>query len=156
MSSFEFIASDYALTEVENRKVEYLSIEEAEKRKIHLPNWYSKNMNIDRQAKTLLHCENEDCLNEITIYPELYYDAGLATRKKYIYGISWRYSDERATQLIEYIERHLQEATEIELWNIWLDEIGVYETTTCNINLLKKSHIKYINDGYGRCLIVKK
>jgi hypothetical protein len=44
------------------------------------------------------------------------------TEKKYCACLEWVYAESGAEKLIQYIRRHLTEAEEIELWNIWLGE----------------------------------
>lgn len=162
MSSFQFIASDFPLDDVKNRKIEHMSIAEAENLNIQLPNWYTKSMNIDRQEKILIYCEKEEYLSEIGISTNLYYgdiEARQATEKKYISSISWKYTDERALQLIDYIKNHLEMAEDLEFWNIWIDGINngeICEIINCNIGSLEKSHVKYISECSGRGLIVER
>jgi len=52
---------------IKNQKIELLSIEEAEARGLSMPNWYSKDMDIDRNKKIVLFTPDEECLREIEI-----------------------------------------------------------------------------------------
>ncbi len=115
MSIYQFLSSDKPLKTVSNHQIEYLSIEEAaEHRGISLPNWYSKNMNINRTDKIVLYAPDEECLREIEIsddndstYTKQY------SNKRYHSALQWEYSEKRAQQLIEYITKHLMTGLEI-------------------------------------------
>jgi len=61
MSIYQFLASDNPLKTIKNQKIELLSIEEAEARGLSMPNWYSKDMNIDRNKKIVLFAPDEEC-----------------------------------------------------------------------------------------------
>ena len=161
MSFFSFIASDFPLKDVENTKIEFLSIKEAEKRNIPLHDWL-ENMDIDREKQILMYCEKEEDLDEIAISTYLYdgdIEIKQVTEKKYVSSLSWRYTDERALQLIDYIKKHLEVAEDIEFWNIWIgngDADKPCEITKCHVDSLEKSHLKYMSECYDRAFIVKR
>ncbi|SHK14681.1 hypothetical protein [Desulforamulus aeronauticus] len=159
MSIYQFLSSDKPLETVSNHQIEYLSIEEAEQRGISLPNWYSKNMNINRTDKIVLYAPDEECLREIeisddndSIYAKQY------SNKRYHSALQWEYSEKRAQQLIKYMTKHLMTSLEIELWNVWLDSNGKPTIKKCHIDSLTISEIKEIveQDPYGNphCLVV--
>lgn len=153
-----FFASDSPLKTVKNPLIEVLSVEESEKRGLSFPSWFNKDKNKDRNEKILLYAPNQECLKEIEItevknfyYPKQY------SKKQYYSCLSWRFSEERANQLKDYISEHLKTANELELWNIWLDD---YENTPtingCHIDDLTLWDIEEAV-GEGRnpnCLII--
>ena len=161
MSIYQFLASDDPLKTIKNQKIELLSIEEAEARGLSMPNWYSKDMNIDRNKKIVLFAPDEECLHELVISEDngsLY--AKQYSNKLYHSTLQWRYSEKRAEQLKEYILEHLMTGSEIELWNIWLDQNLEPTIRRCQINSLTAAIIKETvqQDPYQKpcCLIICK
>jgi len=143
MSICYFLSSDMELRAVNNTQIEFLSIEEAEYRGLVLPNWYSKDMNINRTEKNVLFAPNEESMHEIQISDDN--DSTYAkqySNKRYHSALQWHYSEKRAQQLKEYIMEHLMTGSEIELWNIWLDGYGKPTIKRCPIDSLTISDIK--------------
>ncbi len=161
MSIYQFLSSDTPLKTVKNTQIELISIQEAEHRGIPLPNWYSKDMDINRTDKIVLHAPNEECLCEIEISG--HNDSAYAkqySNKRYHSVLEWEYSEKRAQFLKEYIMEHLMAGPEIELWNIWLDNDGESTVKRCHVDSLTISDIRETveQDPYEnpRCLIVYK
>ena len=79
---------------------------------------------IDKDKKIALHCDSEEHLDEIEIkneknIPNEYIKK--YTDKKYISHLKWRYADNRAEKLLQYIKEQLNYVNEIELRD-WMDE----------------------------------
>lgn len=159
MSIYQFLASDDPMKTIKNQMIELLSIEEAEARGLSMPNWYSKDMDIDRNKKIVLFVPDEECLCEIEIADDndSFY-AKQYSNKHYHSALQWQYSEKRAEQLKEYILEHLMTGSEIELWNIWLDRNLKPTIKRCQIDSLTVSIIKETveQDPYEKpcCLIV--
>lgn len=122
MSVYQFLSSDMPFQNLDNSSIEILSIEEAENRNIPMPNWYSKDMDISCTKKILLYAPNEESLNELQITDDgnSHYAKRYSNKSHHV-ALQWRYSNERAQQIIEYIREHLISCSEIELWSVWLD-----------------------------------
>lgn len=161
MSIYQFLSSDTPLKAVKNKQIELMSIQEAEHRGLTLPNWYHKDINIDRTDKIVLYAPDEECLNEIEIsednnsaYAKQY------SNKHYHSILQWRYTEKRSQQLKEYITEHLATGNEVELWNVWLDADGRPTVKRRHIDSLTISDIKETleQDPYEAplCLIVYK
>ena len=43
------------------------------------------------------------------------------SEKAYFMVLEWQYTSERAQNLIEYLEKNLETAGEIEIWHVWQD-----------------------------------
>lgn len=126
MSEFQFITSDRPLREVDNPFVSFLSIREALAHGIALPDMLLEDDTIDRDAKLLMHVEDESRLDEIEIKHDLSYEADNVeaySNEPYVAELRWRLSEARTTQLIAYVEAQLEEATVVELWKVWVDEV---------------------------------
>lgn len=159
MSIYQFLASDSPLQAMDNSQIELLSIEEAEIRGLSLPNWYSVDMNINRKEKIVLFAPNEECLHDIrisndndSIYAKQY------SNKCYYSSMQWVFSDKRAEQLLDYIKAHLITASDIELWNIWLDEYDTPTIKRCPVDDLTVSVVRVFwgQNPYEKpnCLII--
>lgn len=161
MSLYQFFASDYDLHEVENSYIEFMSINEAIRRGLHVED-FILNSDIDRDDKqVIMYCDDEEHLHEITLHKEILPGyANNYTSKKYCSILSWRYNVRRAEQLIEYIKAHLMKSENIELWNTWMDEVKKPNITLCKIDKLTIEEIKNIwgNHRYVRpeCLLIEK
>ena len=150
MSVYLFLSSDIPLENVDYTGSELLSIEEAEQRSIPMPDWYSEDMLlINRTDKILIYAPDDSCFDEIQIWGKD--DSAFVKKysdKNYHAGLQWVYSDERAGQLIEYIKEHLNNASEIELWKVWLDpdcEAGPVKKK-CSLDSLAVSDIKEFDE----------
>ena len=80
------------------------------------------------QPGTILWAPKAEDLNEITIsktdnqWFKSYISKFSATGLQYLSTLEWQYTEQRACQLISYFQEHLQVATEIEVWHIWVDD----------------------------------
>lgn len=161
MSLYQFLASDSKLLEVKNPHIKIMSINEALSSGLHVDESLLNN-DIDRNDKSvIMYCDSEEHLYEVEIrkeespcYAEYY------STKKYYSILSWRYSKNRAEQLIEYIKQHLDKASNIELWNIWMDEAKKPKVYYCKIDDLTVENIRSIWGQGGfetpECLIIEK
>lgn len=160
MSEFQFITSDHPLKEVENPYIEFLSINEAIKKGVILPEMLTDDEDLDRDEKILMHVESEEQLDEIEIKRDLYYDAENVeaySAKPHVVELRWRYTDARAEQLVEYIVNHLETADEVEIWKVWVDEQTGPSVKTITRDELTMDALRFLGDtGYERpeCLRV--
>lgn len=161
MSLYQFIASNAPLKEVKNPYITEMSIYDMEKQGLEVDHVLLQDYSGNKDEISILVFETEEQLYETEIKkdnPDFY--ASDYTNKKYVSEVTWRYTEERAEKLLEYIKEHLEEAEEIELWNIWMDEVSkpvIYEKkqNTITIEDLKKL---WAQDGfaYPECVIVKR
>ncbi len=161
MSLYQFLASNSKMKDRLNPNVEFLSIEEAENRGIQLPDWYQKDMEIDRQAKNVLFCLSEEGLYDLEIKEDNdFIQAKTYSNKKYFSYLTLRYTESRAQELINYISKHLEVASDIELWSTWFDEHKAPIIKSCHIATLTVSDLKEtIGRSYyerPHCLLVKR
>ncbi|WP_214835372.1 hypothetical protein [Exiguobacterium sp. s36] len=160
MSEFQFITSDRPLKEVENPYIEFLSINEAIKKGVVLPDILTDDEDLDRDEKILMNVESEEQLDEIEIKRDLYYDAGNVeaySSKPHVVELRWRYSDVRAEQLMEYITDHLKMAKEVEIWKVWVDEQTEPSVQSIKLDELTIDALRFLGEvGFERpqCLRV--
>ncbi|TCT15635.1 hypothetical protein EDC18_103343 [Natranaerovirga pectinivora] len=124
MSSYQFLASNKPLKEVTNSFVKLLSINDMIANNMEIPDFLLKTTK-DRDEKIVLQCDSEEHLDEIEIMNENSIQVGYLkkyTNKKYISSLTWRYTDKRAEELLQYIKDQLKDVDEIELWDTWMDE----------------------------------
>jgi hypothetical protein len=86
-------------------------------------------INMDKPG-AMLWVDNEASLGEILIRnAERAHlgraDSTLETGLIYFSYLQWQYTKERAEKLTAYIRKHLRQAKELEVWNLW---IGYEET----------------------------
>lgn len=162
MSEFQFITSDHPLKEVENPYVEFLSINEAIKRGVVLPDMLTDDEDLDRDEKILMNVEAEEHLDEIEIKRDLYYDVANVeaySSKPHVVELRWRYSDTRAEQLVAYITDHLKTAEEVEIWKVWGDELTEPSVKSITRDELTIDALRFLGDvGFEQpeCLRVTK
>ncbi|WP_214760361.1 hypothetical protein [Exiguobacterium sp. s146] len=162
MSEFQFITSDHPLKEVENPYIEFLSINEAIKKGVILPEMLTDDEDLDRDEKILMNVESEEHLDEIEIKRDLYYEQENVesySSKPHIVELRWRYTDARAEQLVEYIVDHLETADEVEIWKVWVDEQTEPSIKTITRDELTIDSLRFLGDvGFERpeCLRVTK
>lgn len=162
MSEFQFITSDHPLKEVENPYIEFLSINEAIKKGVILPEMLTDDEDLDRDEKILMNVESEEHLDEIEIKRDLYYEQENVesySSKTHVVELRWRYTDARAEQLVEYIVDHLETADEVEIWKVWVDEQTEPSIKTITRDELTIDSLRFLGDvGFERpeCLRVTK
>ncbi len=75
------------------------------------------------------------------------------TDKKYGVSLEWRYTDDRARRIIDYIKNVLQDTETVEFWRAWLTIYDEYECRpfihrkTVSVSELNIEHIKKINSA---------
>ncbi|WP_070328606.1 hypothetical protein [Exiguobacterium aurantiacum] len=162
MSEFQFMTSDRPLKEVENPFIEYLSINEAIKKGVVLPEMLTEDEELDRDEKILMHVESEEQLDEIEVKRELYYaeeNVEAYSKKPHVAELRWRYTETRAQQLIDYITDHLKTTDEVEIWKVWVDEQTEPSVKTITLDELTIDELRFLGDvGFERpeCLLVVK
>lgn len=161
MSVFQFLASDKTLKEVENPYLEYISLNEALKRKMDIPEFIVEDTEIDKDEKNIMVCDSEEHLEELVITQDMYYSHEYAkeySNKQHFFELQWRYTKARAHQLANYLIDQLKNVNEIEVWSIWLDEHESASIRTINIKDLTIADLAFLDmsKGFARpaCLIV--
>ena len=161
MSSYKFLASNVPLKEMKNPYIELLSIKEAIQRNLKIAQELLDNDSIDRDAKILLFCESSELFNEPEINEDNESHYGrMYTKKKFISSIQWKYTEDRAVKLIDYIQEHLKQAEEIELWHTWMDDEQSPTENCINQKDLTVADIKSSIGEFGfvnpKCLHIRK
>ena len=142
MSYYQFIASNNKLPDLENEKLVSLSINEAYEMGLvegafGLAPEEVLDLYDDKDAKgAVIHCENEEDFDELSIIEEDFNDYSSAyTDKEFCSAISWRPSEERIEKLIKYVKDQMEITDEIELWTIILDDEDECEAEiiTCSL-----------------------
>jgi hypothetical protein len=128
MSLYRFLASDLPLKDVHNPNIELISLNEMFKRNLEVPEILLRNNDIDMDEKIILVCESEELLHELEIRKDNPEDhAADYTMKNFVSEVTFGYNHIRAEQLIRYIREHLLGSEEIELWCVWLGDVGDVE-----------------------------
>jgi len=125
MSYITFLASDYPMQEVINPHIHFYSVNEAVDKGIELSSIVLDSTTINRnKPNVILWVENEELLGEITIKSadKSWYRHSFLPEPhlQYYSSLEWQYKDKRAAQLIEYIRKHLENATILEIWDTWI------------------------------------
>ena len=139
MSYLTYIASDYPLETVKNPHDLFLSVNEAVAMGItDIPEaylvsgfnrdepeviwWSDRDIEINTDTKEVKDGDFDD---DFALHPAMGMD-DVYTEKKYaVYLEWWRYTEGRATNLIQYIRENLRHTDDVEIWRI---RMGVYET----------------------------
>ncbi|TCI63931.1 hypothetical protein [Exiguobacterium sp. SH3S1] len=162
MSEFQFMTSDRPLKEVENPYIEFLSINEAIKKGVVLPEMLTDDEELDRDEKILMHVDSEEHLDEIEIKRDLYYaeeNVEAYSKKPHVAELRWRYTETRAQQLVDYITDHLKTADKVEIWKVWVDEQTEPSVRSITLDELTIDELRFLGDaGFERpeCLLVVK
>ena len=125
MSSYQFIASNQALPEIENPHVHLYSLNEAVAKGITMDDDLLE-MGIDPdEPEVILWYESEELLGEITLRKEEDTDFSEPfTQLPFTYTFEWGgYTEKRAEQLIAYIKENMASGNTIELWDTWINEV---------------------------------
>lgn len=135
MSALIYLASDTPLEELKSPHNRTMSVREALALGIELPDILNPD-EIDRDDPDMLlwsdsYTENpetgilEDCGfdDDISILAMEGKTEDILTEKKYCASLQWpAYTKGRAERLITYIRDHLANASQIELWHIWMGQ----------------------------------
>ncbi|WP_343209800.1 hypothetical protein [Anaerolentibacter hominis] len=164
MSAYTFFASEYPLTAVPNPYLESFSINDMLAHNMEIPDFLKESdlfKTIDRNMTIMVRYKTEDGADEINIYltepgPQTAY----YTSKKYIACLEWKYSERRAEELLDYIREHLQEADELELWSIYLEDHDTPELLKYTLDdlTIEPLRLMFQDSRYTRprCLRVRK
>ena len=127
MSLYQFFASHKPLKEMANPYIEHLSINDLIAKGMEIPfNLLDKSIN--RDEKICIWCDSEEHMYEISIFTVLessFPNYKEVSDKSQIATLEWRYSDQRAEELIQYIREVLNDENyddEIELWHVWMGD----------------------------------
>jgi len=148
MSIFSFIASDYELPEVENKKVKTITVKEAIRLRMpanKLMPWEKMN-----PEDKLLIVNDEEDLDELEIkhIPMSHHDENITwySNKPFVYSVEFRYTEKRGQQLLDYIKANTKEDHELELWHVWLDQKEDVEPQQCTSHDLSLEVIQTMFD----------
>lgn len=162
MSSYQFIASNKPLPEVENPYEEYLSINDMIKRKMKVDKDLLKDHSINRNEKIILYYPTEESFHELVLYKDQGYAhyAKEYSSKRFFTGIQWQYTEKRAEQLVTYLKEQLKTNDELEVWDIWLDDHEEAVVKTVKANQLSITDLAFLHWDKGfeqaQCLVIKK
>lgn len=171
MSMYRFIASDYPLPPVDNRKMECYKFNQPVKFDIGSDGkwYYYTNENDINSPKLLTPCSPKEAdrlvVEKEEDLHELYIDSGIGckdtgwyTSKKYIYTLEFWFTEKRANEFIEYLKNNMKNNNEVEIWSIWLDHLCEPDKYYCNIESLTAHKIKEVFDSFNydnpNCLIL--
>lgn len=154
MSSYQFIASNAALPEIENPHVHLYSINEAVAAGLELDSdLLEMEIELD-EPEVILWCESEELLGEITLLKEEENDfSDPHTQLPFRYTFEWGgYTKKRAEQLVDYLKENMASGSTIELWDTWMNEIE--EPTVQKMGLAELSPTVILEtmgqDGYEK------
>ena len=132
MSFLTYIASDAPLREVKNPHYRTLSVNEALKIGMEIPEymlepevdrdkpdallWSDVTIVIDLENRTSYDGKADD---NYAIWP-LEKTADILTEKRFCVYLEWQYTQGRANQVIKYIKENLEHTDEVEIWRIWM------------------------------------
>lgn len=124
MSVLTYLASDYPLEEVKNAHVKQLSVNQALELGIKVPDFLLEPSFDKDKPNVILWVDDEKNFGEISIREFQRADIcdDLYTQKRFLAYLEWDYTESRAENLIRYLQAHLLNAYEIELWRIWLGQ----------------------------------
>jgi len=124
LSYHTYIASDTPIQNIENPYIQLLSVNQALKQGITVPSLLL-NSGINRdEPNVILWTENEENLGEITIHESdkaawIGSKYPIATAMTFCSVLEWVYTEERAKELVVYIQKHLDVSEAIEIWRVW-------------------------------------
>jgi hypothetical protein len=133
-----FMGTDCVMPKVENKKIkkykrkEGVKVDVDEEGKIYYyTNDHDKNSPDllrpceEEEIPDIMIVDNHEDFHELEIYQHQYPPEYIKhyTNKKYIYELSFIYTDSRAKNLIDYLMQHLEKGQEAEVWLTWMDEI---------------------------------
>ena len=132
MSRFVYIAADEELETLANPYQQWLSINEAEKNGVDIPD-HLKSDHIDRDKKIILYCDGNMLKNQDGLWLDAELDDDMSVQliehipediyseKPFLYSVEWNFCTEgRAGFLSDYLKRQATQHGELELWNVWL------------------------------------
>ncbi|HAX74060.1 MAG TPA: hypothetical protein DCY20_11095 [Firmicutes bacterium] len=141
MSHLLFIAAPYPLPTLDLSHPVFMSALEAKIRGLIPPEF-----EIDPNDVIEIY-EQEDDLDELQIYDSLEEDnLTYYIQAPHYYEINYRYTDRRAQQLIDYLNKHLKPNSVIYIGSIWLDEYKTPEHLCLTSTELNVSTLAYLNE----------
>ncbi|MEK6263336.1 MAG: hypothetical protein N2B06_00895 [Clostridium sp.] len=172
MSLYMFIASDYPMLLIDYKKTKYFKFKEGVKFDFdddgtiyHYTNDSDRN-SVDllipccpEEADTII-VDSEESLQELQISKGDKRNCDWYTDKTNIYTLDWRYSDKRASELINYFKDNMKVGFDVELWSTWMDECKQPTKYYHNIDNLKVVDIEKVFNCVGfdkpECIVISK
>lgn len=160
MSRLYYFASDSVLEEQPNPYVKMLSVNQALGMGVEV-DLDMLDDDLDRdEPDVILYCEDETKLEYPNIYSidknDFYDDIG--TTKQHCMALEWNYSEETVDVILKYIQDHINMASEIEVWSVWLGygDIPSRKSVQCKVCDLTIDQLKeiYISELDLYCLTV--
>ena len=151
MSSYQFLAADQPISGKANPYIQHLSINEALAVEMDLPDFLLENPDIDRDEPLIMVCDSEAHLEELEITPVKDVPSSVKhyTAKPFVLELKWKYTDERAAELIGYLRDQLAGTAQIEIWSIWLDETVQAAVHPVIASDLQIADLKFLDLGQG-------
>lgn len=161
MSRLYYFASDDVLADQHNPHVKKLSVNQALEMGLDINLEYFDDDLDKNQSGVILFCATEAELgypNIFSINKEKFYN-DIGTVKKFCTGLEWNYSDNTVEVILKYIQKHLETASEIEVWSVWLgnEESSIsIKKNLCKLSELTVDRlIEFYNDESDfQCLTV--
>ena len=173
MSLYMFIAADYPMPLVNYRGTKYFKFKSGVKidvddegRIYHYTNASDRN-----SPDLLIPCCPEEADSIVFDSEESFYEIQISkgsksyytewyTDKNNIYTLDWRYSDKRASELINYFKDNMKVGYEVELWSTWMDECIKPTKYYHDIENLKVEDIDRVFNFLGfdkpKCIVISK
>ncbi len=163
MSRLNYFASDTVLEEQPNPYVKLLSVNQASELGVEVDlNLFGDNFDKDK-PDVILFCADKakfEYPNIYSIHKEEYYD-DIGTSKQFCTALEWNYSDDTVDVILRYIRNHMEIASELELWSVWLgsEDIPInVKKMKCKLSDLTVERLKkfYVSELDFQCLMVVK
>jgi hypothetical protein len=168
-----FIASDYQLPLIDYSKAKYYKFKEGVKVEMddegkfyHYINESDKNspdllIPCSAEEADSIVVDSEEDFDEIQIsIGHMNEDTQWYTKKNNIYTLNWRYTDKRASELINYLKENMKTGYEVELWLTWMEEHIEPDKDYCDIENIAIEDIKKVFDFFSfdrpKCVVIAK
>lgn len=131
MSEIFFLASNQPIKEQSNQAQEIL-----EKGNPIISAWKNRKMDTIALGQPKVYKVDRKEYENLTI------------RKKYVYGLDFRWSEENVALLLAYIKEHMKNSEELELWSMWLDDTEDYSDVYRKKVLLRKLDYQFLDQFF--------
>jgi hypothetical protein len=121
MSYHSFITSNIPLEDIDNPHLKRMSANEAEKNGIAIPDLFLDPEDRD-SPDAILFINDQKSLGDLSIrkIDKELSELDFHTALEHCSTMEWSFTESRAEKLIEYIKAHMEKASNVEIWNIWL------------------------------------
>lgn len=131
MSEIFFLASNQPIKEQSNQAQEIL-----EKGNPIISAWKNRKMDTIALGQPKVYKVDRKEYENLTI------------RKKYVYGLDFRWSEENVALLLAYIKEQMKNSEELELWSVWLDDTEDYSDVYRKKVLLRELDYQFLDQFF--------